>query len=76
MKPIREGMKNFKMIITFSQYPPIAAYDDDGEEEVHEFIGNIAEQYLRKFASVLALIRHLDCGIRMVSFTLGTGKQK
>ena len=48
LKPIREGMKNSPKAITFSQYPSITAYDDDGEEE-EVFIGDIAEQYLRKF---------------------------
>ena len=76
LKPIREGMKNFKKVITFPQYPSITAYDDDGEEEVDVFMGDIAEQYLQKFASSPALIRHFDCGIRMVSFTLGTRNQK
>ena len=52
LKPIREGMKNFRKAITFPQFPSITAYDDDGEEEVDVFIGDIAEQYLRKFASV------------------------
>ena len=52
LKPIREGMKNLKNFITFPHYPSITAYDDDGEEEVNVFIGDIAEQYLRKFASV------------------------
>ena len=50
--PIREGMKNFVKAITFSQYPSITPYDDDGEEEEDVFIGDISEQYLRKFASV------------------------
>ena len=45
-------MKNLKRTITFPQYPFITAYDDDGEEEEDVFIGDIAEQYLRKFASV------------------------
>ena len=74
LKPIREGMKNLPKAITFPQYPPITAYDDDGEEEEDVFIGDIAEQYLRKLLPRLALIRRLDCGIRMVSFTLGTRK--
>ena len=52
LKPIREGMKNFPKIIQFPQFPSITAYDDYGEEEVDVFIGDIAEQYLRKFASV------------------------
>ena len=53
-KPIREGMKNLPKAITFPQFPSITAYDDDddGEEEEDVFIGDIAEQYLRKFATV------------------------
>ena len=51
MKQIREGMKNLLRAITFPQFPSITAYDDDGEEEVDVFIGDIAEQYLRQFAS-------------------------
>ena len=51
-KPIREGMKNLPKFITFSQYPSITAYNDDGEEDGKAVIGNIAEQHLRKFASV------------------------
>ena len=51
LKRIREGMKNLPKSITFPQYPSITAYYDDGEEEEDVFIGDIAEQYLRKFAS-------------------------
>ena len=68
-------MKNLPKVITFPQFPSIAAYGDDGEEEDDVFIGDIAMQYLRKFAPCLEQIIHLDCGIRMVSFTLETGKQ-
>ena len=53
VKPIREGMKNLSKAITFLQFPSITAYnDDDGEEEQDVFIGDIAEQYLRKFSTV------------------------
>ena len=54
LKPIREGMKNLPNAITFPQFPSITAYDDDddGEEEEDVFIGDIAEEYLRKFATV------------------------
>ena len=52
LKSIREGMKNLPNAITFPQFRSIAAYDDDGEEEEDVFIGDIAEQYLRKFATV------------------------
>ena len=48
----REGMKNLPKAIIFPQFPSITAYDDDGEDEVDVFIGDIGEQYLRKFASV------------------------
>ena len=51
LKPIRERMKHLPKAVTFPQYPSIAAYDDDGEEEGKAVIGNIAEQYLQKFAS-------------------------
>ena len=77
LKPIREGTKNLPKVITFPKFLSITAYDDDdSEEEKDVFIGDIAEQYLRKFATCQVRIRHLDCGIRMVSFTSGTRKQK
>ena len=54
LKPSREGMKNFPKATTFPQFPSRTAYDDDddGEEEEDVFIGEIAEEYLRKFATV------------------------
>ena len=52
LKRIREGMKNLPKAITFPQFPFITAYDDDGEEEEKIFIGDIAEQYWRMFATV------------------------
>ena len=51
LKPIREGMKNLPKAITFSQFPSITAYDDDGEDEEDVFIGDIAKQFLRKFSA-------------------------
>ena len=46
-------MKNLPKAITFPQFPSITAYDDDdGEEEEDVFIGDIAEQYQLKFATV------------------------
>ena len=50
LKLIREDMKNLPKAIAFPQFPSITAYNDDGEEDVDVFIGDIAEQYLRKFA--------------------------
>ena len=54
LNPIREGMKNLPKAITFPQFSSITAYDDDDDGEVEEdvFIGDIAEQYLRKFPTV------------------------
>ena len=53
LKPIRQGMHNLPKTITFPQFPSITAYDvDDDEEEEDVFIGDIAEQYLRKFATM------------------------
>ena len=51
MKPIREGMKNLPKAITFQQFSSITAYNDDSEEEEDVFVEDLAEQYLRKFAS-------------------------
>ena len=44
-------MKNLPKAITFPQFPSITAYADDGEEDEDVFIEDIAEPYLRKFAS-------------------------
>ena len=54
LKPIREGMENLPKAITFPQYLSITAFDDDDDSEQEEdvFIGDIAEQYLRIFATV------------------------
>ena len=52
LKPIREGMQNLPKAIAFPQFSLITDYDDDGEEEEDLFIGDIAEQYLRKLANV------------------------
>ena len=52
LKPIIEGMKHLPKVITFPQFPFVTACHDDGETEVNAFIGEIAEQYLRQFASM------------------------
>ena len=44
-------MNNLPKAIRIPKYPSITAYDDNGEEEKDALIGDIAEQYLRKFAS-------------------------
>ena len=70
-------MKNLPKTITFPQFPSITAYDDDdGEEEEDVFIGILPSNTCESLLPSPALIRHLDCGIRLVGFTLRTRKQK
>ena len=77
LKPIREGMKNLPKVITFPQFPSITAYDDDdSEEEEDVFIEDMPSNTCESLLPCLVRIRHLHCGIRMVSFTSGTRKQK
>ena len=52
IKPNSEGMNSLSKAIIFSQFPSITAYCDDGEEDGDALIGDVTEQYLRKFASV------------------------
>ena len=53
-KPCSNRVQNVPKIIKFPQFPSITAYDDDddGDEEEDVFIGDIAEHYLRKFATM------------------------
>ena len=77
LKPIREGMQNLSKAITFPQFPSITAYDDDdGEEEEDVFIGDIAEQYLRKFLTVSGADKTFGLRDKDGKFTLETRKQK
>ena len=45
-------MKHLPKAITFPHFPSIRAYYDDGEAEEDAVIGDIDEQYFRKFDSV------------------------
>ena len=76
LKPIREGMKHLPKAITFSQYPSITAYDDDGEEEGKAVIGNIAEQYLRKFASTSGTDKAFELRDKDCKFYIGSKEAK
>ena len=76
IKPIREEMKNLPKNITFPQFPSVTAYDYDGEEEWMQSCEILPNNICGSLLSSLALIRDLDCGIRMVSFALGIRKQK
>ena len=76
LKPIREGMKHLPEAVTFPQYPSITAYDDDGEEEGKAVIGNIAAQYLRKFASTSGTNRTFGLRDNDCKFYIGSKKAK
>ena len=76
MKQIREELKNLPKAITFPQLPSITAYDVDGEEEVDVFIGGIAEQYLRKFASVSGADKTFGLQDKDVKFYIGNNEAK
>ena len=77
LKPIREGMKNLPNAITFPQFPSITAYeDDDGEEEEDVFIGDIAEQYLRKFAAATGADKTFELRDKYGKFYIGNKEAK
>ena len=75
LKPIREGMKNSPKAITFPQYTSITAHDD-GEEEGDVFIGDIAEQYLRKFASTSGTDKTFGLRDKDGKFSIGSKEAK
>ena len=51
LKPIREGIENVPQAITFPAYPSIQATEKPLEGEDTQYIGEVAEKYLRKFAT-------------------------
>ena len=75
LKSIREGIKNLTRVIIIPQFPFITAYDDDGEE-VDVFIGDIAEQYLRKFASASGTDKTFGLRDKDSKFNIGNKKAK
>ena len=75
LKPIREGMNNLPKAITFPQFPPIIAYDD-GEEEEDVLIGDIAEQYLRKFTTVSGADKMFGLRDKDGKFYIGNNEAK
>ena len=69
-------MKNLPKAATFPQFPSITAYDDDGEEEVDVFLGDIAEQYLRKFACKSGTNKTFGLRDKGGKFYIGTKEAK
>ena len=51
LKPIKGGIENLPQAITFPAYPSIQAFEEPLEGEETQFIGDLAEKYLRKFAT-------------------------
>ena len=51
LKPIKEGIENLPQAITFPAYPSIQAFEKPLEGEDKQYIGEVAEKYLRKFAT-------------------------
>ena len=77
LKPIREGMTNLPKAITIPQFPSITAYDDDdGEEEEDVFIGDIAEQYLRKLATMSGADKTFGLRLKDGKFYIGNKETK
>ena len=51
LKPIKEGLENLPQAITFPAYPSIQAFEEPLKGEDRQYIGVLAEKYLRKFAT-------------------------
>ena len=51
LKPIKEGIKSLPQAITFPAYLSIEASKEPLEGEDSQYIGELAEKYLRKFAT-------------------------
>ena len=66
-------MKNLPKAITFSQFPSITDYDNDGEEDVDVFI---AEQDLGTFATVSGTDKTLGLRDKDVNFYIGNMEPK
>ena len=51
LKPIKEGIENLPNAIKFPAYPSIRAFEKPLEGEDTQYMGEVAEKYLRKFAT-------------------------
>ena len=51
LKPIKEGIKNLPQAITFPAYPSIQASKEPSEGKETQYIGEVAEKYLKKFTT-------------------------
>ena len=69
LKPIKEGIE----AITFPAYPSIQASEEPLEGEDTQYIGEVAEKYLRKFERV-KLIQRMDYMIEKVTIISETNR--
>ena len=51
LMPIKEGIENLPQAITFPTYPSIQASEKPLEGEDTQYIGSLAEKYLRKYVT-------------------------
>ena len=51
LKPIKDGIENLPQAITFPTYPSIQALEKPLEGEDTQYIGEVEEEYLRKFTT-------------------------
>ena len=71
LKPITEGIKSLPQAITFPAFPSIEASKDPIEGEDTQFIGDLAEKYLRKFATKTEADRTYGLYDRKGNFYIG-----
>ena len=50
-KPIKEGIEKLPEVVTFPAYPSIQAFEKPLEGVETQYIGEVAEKYLRKFTT-------------------------
>ena len=74
LKPIKEGIENLTQAITFPAYPSIQAVEEPLEGEDTQYIGEVAEKYLRKLLQRVKLIQHMDYMIEKVTFISETNR--
>ena len=51
LKPFKEGIERLPEAIKFTAFPSIQAFENPIEGEDTQYIGEVAEKYLRKFAA-------------------------
>ena len=69
-------MKNLPKAITILQFSSVTASDNDDEEEEDVFIGDIAEQYLRKFSTVCGADKTFGLRYKDGKFYIGNKDDK